>query len=203
MQTRHRMPDLLAQIQVGDVVFIRVPFRPFKDVSIATLCWSNHVGVVISTQGSEPTVAESAFPISRLSPLSRFVARSEHGRVAVSRLLEPMNVVQRERLHAAAMARQGVFYDTGFNLHSGRQFCSRYVHEVMREATGLHLGEVESFAQLLGRNPQADLAFWRLWFFGRIPWQRQTITPASVLHSPHLQPVFDGQVKAPCQAQAA
>ena len=94
----------------------------------------------------------------------------------------------------AARRRAAIFYDTGFNLFSRRQFCSRFVREVLHEATGTLVGEVESFSTLLARNPQADVGFWRLWFFGRIPWQRRTVTPASLLESPHLQPVFDGFV---------
>lgn len=83
-------------------------------------------------------------------------------------------------------------YDTGFDLHSRRQFCSRYVREVIEEATGIQVGEVETFAGLLSRKPQTELGFWRVWYFGQIPWQRETVTPASLLRSPGLVPVFDG-----------
>lgn len=185
------------QVMVGDVVFIRVPARPFREVAQATLSWTNHVGVVVSTAGPQPVVAESTFPLSRMTTLSRFVSRSEAGRVAISRLPQGLTADQRERLYKAASARTGILYDTGFNLHSGRQFCSKYVREVLLAATGQELGEVESFRHLLGRNPQAELGFWQVWYFGRIPWQRQTVTPASLLHSPHLRVVFDGHMPQP------
>jgi len=45
---------------------------------------------------------------------------------------------------------------------------------------------------LLAGAPQADVGFWRAWYFGSIPWQRETVTPASVLHTPGLKTVFDG-----------
>jgi len=99
---------------------------------------------------------------------------------------------ERQRLVAAADRRLGRFYDTGFNLRSRRQFCSRYVREVLREATGTEVGEVETFQQLLARRPGTRLGFWKLWYFGSIPWQRETVTPASVLASPALRVVFDG-----------
>jgi hypothetical protein len=85
-----------------------------------------------------------------------------------------------------------VFYDTGFDLHSRRQFCSRYVLEVLREGAGIDVGRVETFAELLHESPGADLGFWRAWYFGRIPWQRETVTPASLLRTPGLATVFDG-----------
>ncbi|MBU1777191.1 MAG: hypothetical protein KJ899_11175, partial [Gammaproteobacteria bacterium] len=75
------------------------------------------------------------------------------------------------------------------------QFCSRYVREVLDEATGVEVGQVETFAQLLKRNPDADQAFWKSWYFGNIPWQRETVTPASLLEDKQLRVVFDGTAK--------
>lgn len=184
--------ELARQLQVGDIVFTRIPAYPFRQVAATTSSWTNHVGIVIDTSGSEPLIGESKFPLSQATPLSRFVARSENGRVAVSRLDITLTAQQQHALQAAAERRFGVFYDTGFNLHSGRQFCSRYVREVVQETTGIELGQVESFAQLLASNPDANVGFWRAWYFGNIPWQRQTVTPASLLRSPRLKPVFDG-----------
>lgn len=179
--------DALApQLQVGDLVFIRVGFKPFREVAAATGSWTNHVGIVVATDGRQVQIAESTVPLSRRTTLQQFVARSEGGRVAVRRLDTPLTAPQVLRLQAAVEQRLGVRYDTGFDLHSRGQFCSRFVHEVLQEATGLAVGQVQTFAQLLGQQPQADTGFWRLWYLGRIPWQRQTVTPASVLHSPLL-----------------
>ncbi len=183
---------LAASLNVGDVVFIRVAAKPFREVAAATDSWTNHVGIVIDTSGEEPLIAESTFPLSRTTKLSKFAARSEGGRLAVARLKAPLTAEQQQQLVAAAERRTGIFYDTGFDLHSRRQFCSRYVREVIEEATGIQVGEVETFATLLTRRPQTDLAFWRVWYFGQIPWQRETVTPASLLRSPALVPVFDG-----------
>jgi hypothetical protein len=187
--------ELTARLEVGDVVFIHVPVLPFRRVAAATNSWTNHVGVVVDTSGLEPSVAESTFPLSRMTRLSRFIGRSEGRRAAVCRLRTPLSPHQQSAVTAAARRRTAILYDTGFNLFSGRQFCSRFVREVLHEATGTLVGEVESFSTLLARNPQADVGFWRLWFFGRIPWERQTVTPASLLQSPHLMPVFDGIVR--------
>ena len=93
---------------------------------------------------------------------------------------------------ASADRRAGILYDTGFNLHSRRQFCSRYVREVLIEATGQSVGEVETFSHLLASRPNANVGFWKAWYFGNIPWDRETVTPASLLRSPALKTVFDG-----------
>lgn len=182
------------ELSVGDIVFIRVAAKPFREVAVATNSWTNHVGIVVDVEGKEPLVAESAFPLSRMTALSRFIGRSEGGRVAVMRLRSPLTEAQRRRVRGAAQRHLGVLYDTGFDLHSRREFCSRFVREVVQESTGTELGEVETFSSLFRAHPEVDLGFWRLWYFGRIPWDRETVTPASLLRSSDLDVVFDGSV---------
>lgn len=189
---RAALAELTTQLRVGDVVFIHVKPYPFRKVSEATQSWVNHVGVVTDVSGSDVVVSESTFPLSRTTTLSRFVARSEAGRVAVARLDVALSDTQARDLVAASKSRLGRFYDTGFNLNSRGEYCSRFVREVLAEATGVAVGEVETFGTLLARNPDAGLGFWRIWFFGSIPWDRQTVTPASLYRSHRLRPVFDG-----------
>lgn len=185
---------LFAEVRVGDLVFTRIDVLPFREVAAATGTWTNHVGIVIGRDGTMPLIAESTFPRARITSMDDFVRRSEDGRVAVLRLPTILDAPAEARLRAAADRRLGVLYDTGFDLHSQRQFCSRFVHEVIEEAVGEVVGEVQTLAELFERNPQARLAFWRTWYLGSIPWARQTITPASLLSNPRLLPIFDGRM---------
>lgn len=187
---------LASTLRVGDVVFIRIAAYPFQRVAEATRSWVNHVGIIADVSGKEPLVAESTFPLSRLTPFSRFVSRSEGGRVAIARLDQALNEERARMVLSASRERLGVHYDTGFDLHSRGQFCSRFVREVLIQATGMKVGEVETFRTLLSHNATIDLTFWRLWFFGYIPWDRETVTPASLLRSDRLRRFFDGQVAA-------
>lgn len=187
---------LQAEVRTGDLVFTRIDVLPFREVAASTGTWTNHVGIVVGHDGGMPLVAESTFPLSRVTPMADFVGRSENGRVAVLRLPTTLDAAAQARLKAAADRRLGVWYDTGFNLHSRRQFCSRFVREVVHEALGHPLGQVQTLAELFELHPQARLGFWRTWYLGHIPWSRQTITPASLLVDPRLQPVFDGHVAA-------
>jgi len=183
---------LARSLRVGDIVFTRIGAYPFRKVAEATGTWTNHVGIVLDVSGTEPVIGESRFPFSGSTTLSRFVARSAGGRVAVMRLPTPLTPAQQIAIVAAAAQREHVFYDTGFDARSHRQFCSRYVREVLQQGAGVDVGRVETFEQLLASAPQADIGFWRTWYFGSIPWQRQTVTPASVLHTPGLEAIFDG-----------
>lgn len=138
---------------VGDVIFIRVSAKPFREVAAATNSWTNHVGIILAIDGKEPLIGESTFPFSRTTTLSKFIARSQNERYAIARLKTGLSSDERHRVVVAAQRRMGVFYDTGFDLNSHRQFCSRYVREVLADATGVNVGEVQTFADLLKQQP--------------------------------------------------
>jgi len=186
------MNQELPRLLVGDLVFIRVRAPLFRQIAAATGSWTNHVGIVIALEGEQAIVAESAIPWSRLTPLRRFAARSVGGRIAVARCAAPLSAEQERNLRRAAVARLGILYDLGFDLNSRRQFCSKFVRQIMQEALGVTLGETQDFAALRAARPDTPLAYWKFWYLGRIPWQRVTITPAAVLASPQLRIVFDG-----------
>lgn len=69
---------LASELKVGDVVFIRVTARPFMEVSSATQSWTNHVGVVVDTSGTEPLIGESTFPVSRARRSCRVLSRGRN-----------------------------------------------------------------------------------------------------------------------------
>ena len=183
-------------LAVGDVVFVHIDVLPFRKVARDTGSWTNHVGIVTSIDGAEPIVSESTFPFSKHTLFTKFIQRSKDGRVVVKRLPNPISPLQQEAIRMAANARLRKFYDGGFNLASRKQFCSRFVYEVLMEALAIPLGKIQTLRALLGENPQADMRFWRLWYFGFIPWERQTITPASQLVDETLLTVFDGHASA-------
>ena len=76
---------LAASAHVGDLVFIRVPANALRDAAGATGAWANRFGIVVDTSGDGPVIAESALAWTKLTPLSRFVARTDGGRIALAR----------------------------------------------------------------------------------------------------------------------
>src|SRR5689334_24656438 len=101
---------LAKRLEVGDVVFIRVTAGPFRRVASATNSWTNHVGIVTAVSGDEAEISESTFPFSRATMLSKFVKRSENGRIEVRRLNRPLTRVEQARIVTAARARYGIHY---------------------------------------------------------------------------------------------
>ena len=173
-------------LREGDVIFIQVPSFLFMKISEATNCWTNHVGILVKGEDGAWMVAESRVPFAGKTRLERFIRRSKNRRFAIRRYRDGLQQMQNEAMRTAIEDRQGRLYHTGFNLESRRQFCSKFVYEVYLHGAGIEIGEVTNFETLLNSNPDIGLGFWKTWFFGRIPWHRETITPASQLESEQL-----------------
>ncbi|MEO6875519.1 MAG: hypothetical protein ABI222_11940, partial [Opitutaceae bacterium] len=65
-----------------------------------------------------------------------------------------------------------------------------FVYQVVLESSGEQLGKVETLRTLFAQNSTLPVWFWKIWYFGRIPWERKTITPESQLQSPLLRTVL-------------
>ena len=183
--------QITPQLQDGDLIFIRISNPIFRKVAETTDSWETHVGILFSRPDGSWQVAESCFPLSRFRRLDRFIARSERGRFLITRSQAELSLEEKSALLQAARERVGRLYDLGFDYDSRRLYCSKFVFDVYREATGRQVGNLTTFRQLLADNPQAPLGFWRAWFFGFIPWERRCVTTTSELKSPDFRPVYD------------
>lgn len=178
------------EYEVGDVVFTSIGTELFRQIASASLCWSNHVGMIVGHNGEDYLIAESRVPLSTTTTLSWFIARSSDNRYSVRRFSHTLTSEQKSALVAEVPARLNKFYHTGFNYESSRQFCSKFVFDIYQSALSVQIGELETFKELLTKNPNAKLNFWKLWFIGQIPWERKTVTPASLWHHPELSLIY-------------
>ncbi len=182
--------DYPQKLEVGDIVFTCIGTSLFRQISSASLCWSNHVGIIIGHNGEDYLVAESRVPLSTTTTLTRFINRSAGKRYAIRRLSTQLSDEQKKALVAQVPERLNKLYHTGFKYDSSRQFCSKFVFDIYKSALSIRVGEIETFQELLRKNPNAKLQFWKLWFIGQIPWERTTVTPASLWQHPHLSLVY-------------
>lgn len=178
-----------ADLQEGDILFISINAFLYKQVARGTGSWSSHVGFAIF-EDNQWYVLESKVPTVSKTPLRKYLARTCNGEVMVRRIDAPLNPRQISALKHAARQRMGALYHLGFKFDSARQFCSKFVYQVYRDALGIELGKVQTLEQLLQENPQASVGFWRCWYLGFIPWQRRTITPASQIADTQLTTIF-------------
>lgn len=179
----------LKDLKEGDVIFISIGVYPFTQVAHGTGSWCSHVGFVVKEKG-QWFVLESAVPFVRKTPLRKFIKRTNGYDLSIRRLPRELSNDEITELKNAAEKRMGKLYHTGFNYDSSRQFCSKFVYQVYKDALGIELGEIQTLEALLEDNPQANMSFWKTWYFGFIPWQRRTITPHSQLIDPQLVTVL-------------
>ena len=187
LDTIHK--DLESQVQEGDIIFISIDSFLYRQVAKGTGSWTSHVGFIVK-ENDQWFVLESAVPKVRRTPLRDFVKRTTNNEVSVLRLQNKLTTDQIEQLKNTAEKRMGRFYHLGFKFNSERQFCSKFVYLTYKEALGMEIGKVQTLAALLEENPQASVNFWRCWYFGFVPWNRKTITPASQLVDPQLFTVY-------------
>jgi hypothetical protein len=184
----------LPLLQDGDLIFITTNGPIFRHVSETTGSWETHVGILFHDGRKGWLVAESVLPVSKFTPLERFVSRSTRQRFLVSRLRTGLTDEGRAGLYRSAALRMGKSYTLGFNYDSRRLYCSKFVHDVYAEALGCEVGQLETFREIIQANPNAPLKFWKFWFLGHIPWERRCITTTSVLRSENFRTVFDSEV---------
>lgn len=179
-------------LQPGDLVFISVINPLYRHVAAVTKSKATHVGIAFRDAQKGWMIAESTVPFAKFTPLNKFLARSHDNWVAVRRLHTGLPSEQLMQLRAACDARMGTVYELGFRYDSPRLFCSKLAYDAYLEATGIEIGLLEPFSDLLKKYPDQSLRFWQLWFFGHIPWSRRTVTPASQLHSSAVTAVYSG-----------
>lgn len=182
-----------ATLEEGDILFISIDAFLYKQVAKGTGSWSSHVGFAIKEE-DQWFVIESKVPVVCKTPLDKFLSRTCNNEVMVRRLKQPLTQTEIEQLKASstklANKLSNRLYHLGFDFDSERQFCSKFVHLVFKDALNIELGKAQTLEQLLQENPQASVRFWRCWFLGFIPWQRRTLTPASQITDDQLNTVF-------------
>lgn len=87
-----------AEYEIGDIVFTCIGAALFGQISAASNCWSNHVGIIIGHNGEDFLVAESRVPLSTITTLSRFIKRSSNQRYAIKRLDAGLTERQKQRI---------------------------------------------------------------------------------------------------------
>ncbi|MBA7847739.1 YebB family permuted papain-like enzyme [Klebsiella sp. RHBSTW-00484] len=191
-----------AKYETGDIVFTCIGTALFGQISTASQCWCNHVGIIIGHNGDDYLVAESRVPLSGVTTFTQFIHRSANHSYAVRRLRGGLTTEQKLSLMEQVPSRLHKLYHTGFKYDSSRQFCSKFVFDIYKDALCIPVGNVETFEQLLHSNPEAKLRFWKFWFLGSIPWERKTVTPASLWLHPNLELISSNGVETPQPAVA-
>jgi hypothetical protein len=168
----------ISMAQDGDLIFIDLPNPIFKQVAVSTQSWTSHLGLLLRADNGDWLVAESRFPRGILTHICSFINRSKHKKFEVKRYSGSLNALDISRLRSKALSQLDTIYDLGFDMDSDKQFCTKLVYQAY-QTIGIEVGQIQTFANLVGESADQSHLFWHLWFFGNIPWERRTLTPAS------------------------
>jgi hypothetical protein len=142
----------LPPVRDGDVVFQTSRSAQSLAIQRATRSPWSHMGIVF-LRGGAPYVIEAVEPV-KATPLARWVARGEGGRVAVKRLRDADRVLTPATV--AGLRREaerflGRHYDLAFGWSDDRVYCSELVWKAYQRALGRKLGALERMASLRDR----------------------------------------------------
>ena len=183
----------LPRLREGDIIFICIKNALYRKIAQTSLSWESHVGILFRDPCGGWTVAESTLPLTKFTSLEKFFLHSKSGRFMIRRVREGLSPGETQRLRVAVESRMGKLYHLGFKYDSRFLYCSKFVYDTFLEATGHRIGRIETFREMFEGNPAAPVSFWRVWFWGRIPWERRTVTTTSQLRSAELVTVFDSE----------
>ena len=193
--------EIRAQLRPGDLLFMGMESKLFREVARATLTWVAHTGLVLQDEAGGWIVYESKVPLSTRTELCGFLARAPAGMVAAGRWsgLTPSDL---RVLKDEAEKRMGILYQQHFDYDSKLQFCSKFVHDIFAQVPGApEVGRIETFADIMSRAERELSAeefaetksFFESWFGGSVPAAQRTVTPGAVFEDSDLQLIFDRQ----------
>ena len=177
-------------LKSGDIIFISIPYFLYQQIEKGTACRASHVGMVFHDENEGWVVAESKVPVSTYTKLDKYLARTKGGWCCVRRLNRELNENEINRLREECDKQMGKLYHLGFKYISPRLFCSKLVYDAYNRALNIEVGELNTLRELFEKQPRMSVRFWRLWYFGFIPWDRITVTPASQLDADNLETVY-------------
>jgi sterol desaturase/sphingolipid hydroxylase (fatty acid hydroxylase superfamily) len=184
-----------ATVAEGDLVFLDTPHFLFRAVAKSTNSWTSHVGIVFKNETGW-VVRESKVPLSGERPLCDYLKSSAEYKFEIRRFHRPLTPDEVATLRKISDGLFHKIYNFGFDFDSPRYFCSKFVY-VVYKSIGIEVGTLQTFNELFQVNPQTETSFWKFWFFGSIPWERRTVTPASQLNDSQFVTILSGTQKVP------
>lgn len=142
-------------------------------------------------EGGKWIVYESTVPQSRKVTLCRFLKKAKKWHYAILRPNFNVKFDDLADVRRLLEQRLGVSYDLGFDYESEKLFCSKMVYDVYRKVFDIEIGSIKTFQQIFEENPESSLSFWNIWFFGKIPWERRTVTPKDQFYDGDLFIIYN------------
>jgi len=182
------------QVKEGDLVFQRSQSGQSKAVALATGSPYTHMGVVL-VQDGQPVVLEAVQPV-KMTPLARWIARGDGGRVVVKRLRDADRVLTgdvRDRMHRLGAAWLGRPYDLQFRWDDERLYCSDLAYKLYERAAGIRIGVLRKAGDFNLASPEVQRLMAKRFGGTQAAFdpKEKVISPQSMFEDPQLVTVFE------------
>jgi uncharacterized protein YycO len=179
------------RLQEGDIVFQTSRSTQSVAVQRATGSRYSHMGMVFIRNG-KPFVYEAVGKV-KYTPLDRWVARGEGGRVVAKRLKDAPVVLgdaARARLRQTARTFEGKPYDLTFEWADDRIYCSELVWKVYQRALGIEIGTLQKIKEFNLKDPAVRQKM-KERYGTDVPLNEPAISPVAMFDSPRLVTVLN------------
>jgi len=139
--------NALPPLKTGDIVFQTDSSGQALAIILASGSPFSHVGIVHADQAGKPVVWEAVGPV-KATPLAEWVAHGRGGRLQVMRFAAPLPATDWQKVFNWIKKQQGKPYDVYFTDGDDSFYCSELVHDALKAALGITLGEPQTVASL-------------------------------------------------------
>ncbi|XHR28072.1 MAG: YiiX/YebB-like N1pC/P60 family cysteine hydrolase [Chthoniobacteraceae bacterium] len=175
----------------GDILFQSLPHDPLVDaIEGVTHSPYSHCGVVIKS-GDHWVVIESIFDVHE-TPLLRWLTRGRSGGFAAYRLDSRFEKAI-PNFKKELLAYTGYPYDFDYSLSDQAIYCSELPYKAFKKATGEELGKIEALGDLDWKPYNGFIKSVQ----GKVPLEREMITPVSLAKAHQLKEVFRKGIDGP------
>lgn len=171
----------------GDIVFQSLPHLPLVDaIESVSNSKLSHCGIVYRKE-NEWWVLEALENVTDI-PLSAWIARGREQWFMACRFRTAVNL-DTSKFVSAAKAYRGRRYDFSYAFDNDAIYCSELAYVAFKDVTGKPLGRAMKLGAL---NWRPNEAFIRSMENGKLPLEREMITPLELSRAPELEVVFRG-----------
>ena len=169
----------------GDVLFQSLPHNPLIDaIEGCSHSVYSHCGLVVDRNGRAEVLEASS--TVHFTGLSDWIARGRGKTYAAYRLRKSAGV-DAHQLVRSALHYRGRGYDIHYSFANNEIYCSELVFLAYKDLTGKPLGKVRKLGEL---DWGAHIDLIRRIEGGKVPLEREMITPVDLARSPELEQVF-------------
>lgn len=149
----------------------------------------NLFSFIFKSNGSDGEVVEAWTPVAKRTPLSEFLARDSGKYIQLRLKPEYRSKQVIDEVVKVADSYVGREYDYHFEESEDKIYCSELIYKAYDKGAGIPAGKIQKISDF---DKKVAEAYWREHFNGKIPWERNVISPAGLLMTDKFDVLYSG-----------